>query len=434
MSEPVNETLSVIIPAYNEEGGIAGIIDRVLSTRPALAALNTDLELIVVDDASRDRTAAIACTYPDVILVRHRTNHNYGAALKTGFARATGQWLSFLDADGTYPPEHLPALLTAAREQQADLVIGSRMAGADSEMPLARRVGNLFFANLVSAVGNRRISDSASGMRVIRHDVLCRLYPLPDGLNFTPVMTTRAIHENLKMVEVPIPYSERVGRSKLSIVRDGLRFLHSILWTAMDYNPVRLLGSLSLFCLAIALFIGGWLLLTRLRGITTLSPVAALALFAAQVLTVAGVSLFTLGATFNYLVSLFHRQPVRQGLFGQPIFDPPLDRQFGWMGALSTLAGLLLGVGCLVAALSGWPVGRLWLYLLGSALLLLVGLQLMISWVLMRILEGLSHREASVSSDLNGRLAECNSTLADTPRPEGPTVPAGGQSLPGDPR
>ena len=125
---------------------------------------------------------------------------------------------------------------------------------------------------------------------------------------------------------------------------------------------------------------------------------------------------------------------MRQGLFGQPIFDPPLDRQFGWMGALSALAGLLLGLGCLAAALSGWPVGRLWLYLLGSALLLLVGLQLMISWVLMRILEGLSHREANVSSDLTGRLAECSSTLPDTPRPEGPTVPAGGQSLSGEPR
>ena len=197
------------------------------------------MELIVVDDGSRDRTAEIAGAYPEVRLVQHRTNHGYGAALKTGFAQARGTWLGFLDADGTYPPEDFPALLEAAHKQNADLVIGSRMSGSESEMPTSRRVGNLFFATLVSLIGNRRISDSASGMRIIRRDVLPSLYPLPDGLNFTPVMSTRAIHEQLKMVEVPIPYAERVGRSKLTIVGDGTRFLQSIVWTALDYNPVR---------------------------------------------------------------------------------------------------------------------------------------------------------------------------------------------------
>ena len=132
---------------------------------------------------------------------------------------------------------------TRPRQQGADLVIGSRMAGTESEMPFSRRVGNLFFATLVSLIGNHRISDSASGMRIIRRDVLARLYPLPDGLNFTPVMSTRAIHEELKMVEVPIPYAERVGRSKLTIVGDGTRFLQSIVWTALGYNPVRMLGA-----------------------------------------------------------------------------------------------------------------------------------------------------------------------------------------------
>ena len=409
-SGTLNETLSVTIPAYNEEGGIAGIIDRVLATRPALAAMNADLELIVVDDASRDRTAEIASSYPEVILVRHASNHNYGAALKTGFARSTGRWLGFLDADGTYPPEHFPALLAAARAQGADLVIGSRMAGTDSQMPLTRRIGNLFFAALVSVIGNRHITDSASGMRVIRHEILGRLYPLPDGLNFTPVMTTRAIHENLKMVEVPIPYSERVGRSKLSIIGDGTRFLQSILWTALDYNPVRLLGGVGVASVILAALLGLGLLAARLRGVTTLSPLAALAVFAAMVLAVSGVSIFALGATFNYLVSLFHRQPVRQGLFGKPIFDPPLDRQFGWLGLLSVLAGKLLALVMLGLGLSGWPVSRLWLYLLASAMLILVGLQLVIFWVVMRILEGLSQRDASVRTDLNGRLAECEGT------------------------
>ena len=396
------DILSVVIPAYNEEDGIAQIVERVLATGPALAAVGADLELIVVDDGSRDGTGEIVRGYPEVTLVRHDTNHGYGAALKTGFARARGNWLGFLDADGTYPPESFPALLDAARDQAADLVIGSRMAGADSQMPLSRKVGNRLFAALVSLVGNQRISDSASGMRVIRREVLERLYPLPDGLNFTPVMSTRAIHETLKMVEVPITYAERLGRSKLTIVGDGTRFLQSILWTAMDYNPVRLLGIAGLLCLAVAALIGLGLVAVRLRGVTELGAWGAVALFAGQILVVAGVSLFTLGATFNYLVSLFHRRPVRQGLFGKPLFDPPLDRHFGWMGLLILLAGGIVGAICLVLGLSGWPVSRLWLYLLAAAMLVLVGVQLMISWVVMRLLEGLSRREIRVEADLNG--------------------------------
>jgi hypothetical protein len=401
------ETLSVIIPAYNEEDGIADIVERVLATQPALGERGADLELIVVDDGSRDRTGEIVGRYPDVCLVRHPTNHGYGAALKTGFSQARGTWLGFLDADGTYPPEHFPDLLHAARQEEADLVIGSRMAGSESEMPMSRRVGNLFFAALVSLIGNRRISDSASGMRLIHRDVLARLYPLPDGLNFTPVMSTRAIHEELKMVEVPIPYAERVGRSKLTIVGDGTRFLQSIVWTALDYNPVRLLGAMGVAFVALALLIGLALVVLRLQGITELGTWGVFAVFAAQVLAVSGVSIFALGATFNYLVALFHQEPVRQGLFGKPIFDPPLDRQFGWMGLLATLAGMIAGAVFLGLGFAGWPVSRLWLYLLGSAMLILVGVQLMISWVVMRVLEGLNQRELLVAADLNGRASGC---------------------------
>ena len=84
------------------------------------------------------------------------------------------------------------------------------------------------------------------------------------------------------------------------------------------------------------------------------------------VLAVSGVSIFALGSTFNYLVALFHKEPVRQGLFGKPIFDPPLDRQFGWMGLLAALVGLIAGAVCLGFGFAGWPVSRLWLYLLGA--------------------------------------------------------------------
>jgi glycosyltransferase involved in cell wall biosynthesis len=400
----VTPRLSVVIPALNEEAGIADIIERVLAVEPALQTNGVrNLELIVVDDGSRDRTAEIVQRYPNVVLVRHNTNHGYGAALKTGLAASTGEWVAFLDADGTYPPEYFPALCQAVAAG-ADLAIGSRMAGAESQMPGVRRLGNQIFANMITFLGNTRVNDSASGMRVIRREILHCLYPLPDGLNFTPIMSLRAIHEGLRVVEVPIPYHERVGRSKLSVVRDGLRYFQSILWTALGYNPVRVLGSLGLAGIGISGIVGLGLVIARLESVTSLSSWGIAAVFLALVSGVAGVSLFNLGATFNYLIALFWKQPVRQGLFGKPIFNPPLDRQFGWMGVALMLSGTFIALLTLVMGVRGWDISRLWLYLVGSALLILVGLQLLISWVVMRKLEELSNRELLTQKDLAGQV------------------------------
>ncbi len=394
---------SVVIPALNEEDGIAAIIERVQAIRPALAKIGIDgPELIVVDDGSRDRTAAIVSGYSDVNLVRHPANRGYGAALKTGLSHSTGAMVAFLDADGTYPPEYFTGLCQAV-QKGADLAIGSRMSGAKSEMPFSRRIGNRIFAALITLLSSKRVNDCASGMRVIRREVLPLLYPLPDGLNFTPIMSLRAIHEGLKVVEVPIPYHERVGRSKLSVVKDGLRYLQSITWTAMGYNPVRVLGGVGLAGALAALLVGLGLVIARFGyNIQTLGPWGVAAVFVALVGGVSGVSLFSLGATFNYLVSIFRRKPVREGLFGKPIFDPPLDRQFGWMGLLAGVVGLLLAVVSLALGIGGSDISRLWLYLLGSAMLVLVGLQLVISWFLMRKLEELSEREVQAQTDLQG--------------------------------
>jgi hypothetical protein len=319
--------------------------------------------------------------------------------LKTGFAQASGELIGFLDADGTYPPEYFPRLVEAVF-RGGDLVVGSRMSGEDSKMPRTRRVGNFFFANLLSLLGAQRITDSASGMRVFKREVLERVYPLPDGLNLTPVMSTRAMHEGIRMEEIPIPYSERVGRSKLSVVRDGTTFLHSIVWTVLAYNPVRVLGAIGAGGIVAALVVVIGLVVARLSGITTLGPWGVAAVFAALVAAVAGISLFALGATFNYLVSLFYKKPIRQGLFGRPILDPPLDRQFGWIGLISLFAGLVLGGVSVGLGVNGWEIARLWLYLLGSAMLILVGVQLIIYWVLMRVLEELSQRELLARKDM----------------------------------
>ena len=393
-------TLSIVIPAYNEENGIAEIAQRVLSIKNELAKIGVGaLELLVVDDGSRDNTARVAGTVEGVRLIRHVRNRGYGAALKTGFSVAQGELIGFLDADGTYPPEYFPKLCALAMNG-ADLVIGSRMAGAESKMPVTRRIGNFFFATLLSLISHERVTDSASGMRVFKREVLERVYPLPDGLNLTPVMSTRALHEGIRVAEVPIPYSERVGRSKLSVVRDGSLFLHSMLWTVLMYNPVRLLGMIGLAGLAFATVVGIGLVAARLSGITELGPWGVAAVFGALIAAVTGISIFTLGVTFNYLVSLFYKRPIRQGVFGRPIFQIPLEHHFGWMGLLATGGGVVMGVISLALGVNGWEIARLWLYLLGSALMVLVGVQLIIYWILLRVLDELSQREFLTRKDM----------------------------------
>jgi len=396
-------TLSVVIPAYNEEQGIKEISERVLKIEDGLKQVGVDaLELIVVDDGSKDQTVEIADSIPGVKVISHDRNKGYGAALKTGFSAAQGELIGFLDADGTYPPEYFPALCEKALND-ADLVIGSRMSGADSEMPFTRRVGNTFFAVLLSIIARQRVSDTASGMRVFRREILDQLSPLPDGLNLTPVMSTRAIHEGISIVEIPITYSERVGRSKLSVVRDGSLFLRSMIWTAMSYNPVRLLGFLGIGSLTIAAFVLVGLVIARMNGVTVIGPWGVAALFAGMVAAVVGVSLFALGATFNYLVSLFYRHTIRQGLFGKPIFSPSLDHQFGWLGLLTIVIGLSVAGVALGLGINGWDVARLWLYLLGSAMFIILGFNLVFYWVIMRILEELSLRVGLTQQEFEGK-------------------------------
>jgi hypothetical protein len=282
----------------------------------------------------------------------------------------------------------------------SELVIGSRMAGEDSQMPVTRRIGNFFFANLLTILGRQKVTDSASGMRVFKREILEQIYPLPDGLYLTPVMSTRALHEGIKIVEIPIPYSERVGRSKLSVIRDGQLFLQSMVWTALSYNPVRILGLVGLGGIGLAGLVFLGLLIARLNGITTLGAWGVFALFTALVSSIAGINIFALGVTFNYLVSLFYKKPIRQGLFGKPFFKTPLDQQFGWMGGIAMLVGIVIAVIALSLGINGWAIDRLWFYLLGGALSFLAGIQLFVYWLLIRILEELHQRDLFTKQDM----------------------------------
>jgi glycosyltransferase involved in cell wall biosynthesis len=393
--------LSIVIPAFNEERGIAEILTRILAQQAALREQGADLEVIVVDDGSKDGTSAEIHKFPTVRLLRHPTNYGYGAALKTGFHAARGQWLAFLDADGTYPPESFPALLKRAVDDDADIVIGSRMLGHESEMPLVRRVGNTIFAALLSVVGARKISDSASGMRVFKQSVLVELYPLPDGLDFTPAMSTRAIHEGLTMVEQPITYRERVGASKLNPISDGVRFFRSIVWTATLYNPLGTFGAIGAALLLLAIVLGIPPTIYYLQNHRLLEDMIY-RLFAVLILTVAGANVLAFGLTCRSLIALLPSRRAPRGA--------PLRR---WRGTLATvgLVMILGGLALMAPAVLEWLRTRAitshWSYFAAGGTLLLTGLQLATWFVLITMLSELAVRDERRMRDLEtGRGSE----------------------------
>lgn len=250
------EKLSIVVPAYNEEDAVDGILKACLDARePLKKALGlSDVEVVLVDDGSKDATRAKAAKWQGVKLVVHEKNKGYGAALMTGFRAASGDLLSFLDADGTCDPLAFEGLIKAMREKKGDMAVGMRLH-AGSEMPAVRRLGNRIYAILLRSLTGADVSDTASGMRVFKRAMLPRLAPLPTGLHFTPAMTARAACMGALIVESPIPYADRVGESKLSVIGDGVRFLRVILGTVFAYFPMRVFGPLAGACAAGAL---GW--------------------------------------------------------------------------------------------------------------------------------------------------------------------------------
>lgn len=388
-------TLSIVVPAYNEESGIEAIINRILAARDEIAKINPqieDVELIVVNDASQDKTGELAARFDGVRVITHQTNQGYGTSLKTGFEAARGEYLAFLDADGTYPPELFPRLCRGLADENADMVIGSRFSGEKSEMPMQRYIGNQLFAMLLSWIVGRRIRDTASGMRVLRRDALERLLPLPDGLHFTPAMSTQALHEGMRVIEVPIPYEERVGRSKLNPFVDGVRFLKIIIGTARLYNPLKFFGAVGVFLLLAGLLLSIDPISYYLR-VRRVEDTEIYRLFTIMVLFVTGTNIVSFGAFANYVAEIMHGRELRQNsLIGRYLLRRSIVRRSGLIGTLLMVAAVVLNYRTIYEYVTTAKIYVHWSYILTGATLFLVGLQLAMSSVLIGILEELKER------------------------------------------
>lgn len=274
---------TIVIPALNEEDAIGETLRNVLQARQSIidGTPVTKVNVVVVNDGSTDRTQEIAESFAEVTVIRFEQNRGYGAAIKAGFAAEDSELVGFMDADGTLRAESWIPLVSKLFDENADVVLGARL-NPESEMPLIRRIGNWGFARLLGMISGQPLTDCASGMRVIRRSSLKYLMPLPDGLHFTPAMSCNALLDRrLKICEHPVPYSERVGNSKLSVAQDGIRFLSIILLTGCFYNPLKCAAA-GILCSWIAACIArlaGWkldLLFPTVVGIDVLAVGAAL--------------------------------------------------------------------------------------------------------------------------------------------------------------
>ncbi len=206
-----NLTLSVVIPCYNEEGGIRQVIGRI----PKLVD-----EIVVVDNNCTDRTAEIA-TSLGARVVPEKTP-GYGAAYKAGLRAATGDVIVTMDGDGTYPPEEIARLVDELVERRWDFLSASRFPLVDGDaMHLTNRLGNWVLTAAAAALFFKPIRDSQSGMWVFRRAGLEKLRLTSNGMAFSEEIKLEALLRGLRFGEGHIPYGERIGEVKLQKWRDG---------------------------------------------------------------------------------------------------------------------------------------------------------------------------------------------------------------------
>jgi glycosyltransferase involved in cell wall biosynthesis len=223
--------LSVVIPIFNEEPTIVDVIGRLRTTMQKIGFKH---EIIVVDDCSEDRSLEISKSQGTKVysLKKHMGK---GYALRVGFAKAKGEIIATIDSDGSHRPEELPLLLTPILQDQADFVIGSRFL---HEKPASARklnaIGVRLFNALIRILTRAEVSDSQSGYRTMKSEILKNLRLKSSEYEIESEMLVKTARRGFRVKEVPISFEQRTyGRSRLDPVVDGLKILFSIVWAYM---------------------------------------------------------------------------------------------------------------------------------------------------------------------------------------------------------
>ncbi|ELY63495.1 glycosyltransferase family 2 protein [Natrinema versiforme] len=231
-ADDVSPTLSIVLPTKNEAAGIGECLDRI---ERAIATLGVPTE-IIVSDSSTDRTPEIARAHGATVVMPDRPG--YGAAYQRAFEAARGEFIVIGDADTTYDFAAIPRLVEHLVATDADLVLGSRLAGEiePGAMPwLHRYVGNPLLTRFLNTFYGTEVSDAHSGFRVVTRAALETLELTTDGMEFASEMIMEAGARGLTIEEVPITYHEREGEATLESFRDGWRHVRFMLTNAPGY-------------------------------------------------------------------------------------------------------------------------------------------------------------------------------------------------------
>ena len=263
--------LSIVIPAKNEADSLATLL-------PKIQKLYPDAELIVVDDGSSDGTGDIA-RENGAVCIRHHFSLGNGAAIKSGARAANGTTLIFLDGDGQHNPDDIERLLSRKKEG-FDMVIGAR--DNKSQASLYRLIANKIYNRFASIMTGRNIMDLTSGFRVADAKKFRQfLYLLPNGFSY-PTTITMAFMRNGYMVDyIPIHALKREGESKISIWKDGIRFLLIIMKIGSLFSPMRLFLPISffLFVTGISYYAYTYIKFERFTNMTALLLTSSLLVF-----------------------------------------------------------------------------------------------------------------------------------------------------------
>ena len=236
-------TVSIIIPAYNEDGSIGEVISKV-------RMLNPDYQILVVDDGSEDGTAE-AARAAGAEVHRHPYNIGNGAAVKTGIREAAGDILVFMDGDGQHDPEDIPRLLSHLPKY--DLVVGARSWKDQASM--GRALGNVVYNRLAGYVAKFPIKDLTSGFRAVKaHVAKSMIYLLPNTYSYPTTMTLAVLRTGLSLKYVSIRTKRRKrGKSNISLFKDGVRFFMIITRICTLFSPFRVFLPVSFFMFVMGL-------------------------------------------------------------------------------------------------------------------------------------------------------------------------------------
>lgn len=223
-------SLSIVIPAKNESGAIAAVVANACLQYP-------DAEVIVVDDGSDDDTAKVAAD-AGAMVVRHPESLGNGAAIKSGARAATGEIIAFMDGDGQHTASELAPLLKRLDEGY-EMAIGARDTGSHANV--GRLFANGLYNGIASMMSGRKILDLTSGFRAARAEKFKQfLYLLPNGFSYPTTITMAFLRSGYSITFEPISAAERVGKSHIRPIRDGVRFLIIIFKVATLYSPLKI--------------------------------------------------------------------------------------------------------------------------------------------------------------------------------------------------